>query len=40
MSIKKGSAPPRYDEDFKNGAVVLVTEKGLSLKNAAKDLGI
>ena len=40
MSIKKGSAPPRYDEEFKKGAMALVTEKGLSLKNAAKDLGI
>ena len=32
MSIKKGSAPLRYDEEFKKGAVALVTEKGLSLK--------
>lgn len=40
MSIKKGSAPPRYDEEFKRGAIALVTEKGLSLKNAANDLGI
>ena len=40
MSIKKGSAPPRYDEEFKKGAISLVTEKGMSLKSAAKDLGI
>ena len=40
MSNKKGSAPPRYDEDFKKGAISMVTEKGLSLKTAAKDLGI
>ena len=40
MSNKKGSAPPRYDEEFKKGAMAFVTEKGLSLKNAAKDLGI
>ena len=40
MSIKKGSAPPRYDEEFKKGAMALVTEKGMSLKNAARDLDI
>ena len=40
MSNKKGSAPPRYDEEFKKGAMALVTEKGMSLKNAAKDLNI
>ena len=28
MSIKKGSAPPRYDEEFKKEAMALVTEKG------------
>ena len=27
MSNKKGSAPPRYDEEFKKGAMALVTEK-------------
>ncbi len=35
MSIKKGSAPPRYDEEFKKGAMALVTEKGMPLKTAA-----
>ena len=40
MSNKKGSAPPRYDEEFKKGAMALVTEKGMPLKSAAKDLGI
>ena len=40
MSNKKGSAPPRYDEAFKKGAMALVTEKGMPLKTAAKDLGI
>ncbi len=48
MSNKKGSAPPRYDEEFKKGAMALVTkgamalvtEKGMPLKTAAKDLGI
>ena len=28
MSNKKGSAPPRYDEEFKK-AMALVTEKGI-----------
>ena len=28
MSIKKGSAPPRYDNAFKTGAVKMVTEQG------------
>ncbi len=28
MFIKKGSAPPRYDEEFKKGAMALVTDKG------------
>ena len=40
MSNKKGSAPPRYDEEFKKGAMALVTEKGMPLKTAAKNLGI
>lgn len=40
MSNKKGSAPPRYDEEFKKGAMALVTEKGMQLKSASKDLGI
>lgn len=36
---KKGT-PPRYDEDFKSGAVRLVTEQGRQPKEAAKELGI
>ena len=36
---KKGT-PPRYDEDFKAGAVRLVTEQGRQPKEAAKELGI
>ena len=45
MSNKKGSAPPRYDEEFKKGAMALVTEKekvqsffGLSLFYASQIL--
>ena len=40
MSNKKGSTPPRYDEEFNKGVMALVTEKGMPLKSAAKDLGI
>ena len=40
ISIKKGSAPPRYDNAFKTGAVKMVTEQGRSVKETASDLGI
>ena len=37
---KKGTAPPRYDEAFKAGAVRLVTEQGRQPAEVAKELGI
>ena len=37
---KKGAPPPRYDEEFKTGAVQMVTEQGREPKEVAKDLGI
>ena len=37
---KKGTAPPRYDETFKAGAVRLVTEQGRQPAEVAKELGI
>ena len=37
---KKGSAPPRYDETFKAGAVRLVTEQGRPPVEVARELGI
>ncbi len=37
---KKGTAPPRYDETFKAGAVRLVTEQGRQPTEVAKELGI
>ena len=37
---KKGTAPPRYDEAFKAGAVRLVTEQGRQPTEVAKELGI
>lgn len=37
---KKGSAPPRYDETFKTGAVRLVTEQGRPSREVAQELGI
>jgi len=40
MSIKKGSAPPRYDEAFKEGAIKLVTEQGRPHRQVAAELGI
>ncbi len=40
MSNRKGKAPPRYDEAFKEGAVKLVTEGGRQTPEVARDLGI
>lgn len=40
MRIKKGSAPPRYEESFKLGAVKLVVEGGRSPKEVATELGV
>jgi transposase-like protein len=37
---KKGTPPPRYDEEFKAGVVRLVTEQGRQPTEAAKELGI
>ena len=37
---KKGTAPRRYDEAFKAGAVRLVTEQGRQPVEVAKELGI
>ena len=40
MSNRKGKAPPRYDEAFKEGAVKLVTEDGRQTPEVAQELGI
>ena len=40
QKVKKGTAPPRYDEAFKAGAVRLVTEQGRQPTEVAKELGI
>jgi transposase len=40
MSIRKGKAPPRYDAEFKEGAVRLVTEQGRPSREVAAELGI
>lgn len=42
MSTKerKHTAPPRYDEAFKAGAVRMVTEQGRPSREVAKELGI
>ena len=37
---KKGTPPPRYDEEFKTGAARLVREQGRQPTEAAKELGI
>ena len=37
---KKRSAPPRYDDAFKAGAVSMVTEQGRSMRQVALELGI
>ena len=38
--MKKRTAPPRYDDAFKAGAVRLVTEQGRQPVEVAKELGI
>ena len=40
MPIPKGVVPPRYDKEFKEGAVKLVIEQGRTSKDVAKELGI
>jgi transposase len=40
MNKRKGKAPPRYDEAFKEGAVKLVTEQGRNSREVAEELGI
>lgn len=40
MPIPKGAVPPRYDKEFKEGAVKLVLEGGRPSKEVAKELGI
>ncbi|MFT8889894.1 MAG: transposase [Ethanoligenens sp.] len=37
---KKRAAPPRYDDDFKAGAIQLVTEQHLPCGNVASEFGI
>lgn len=40
MGNRKGQAPPRYDEAFKEGAIKLVTEQGRPSREVASELGI
>jgi transposase len=40
MNKRKGKAPPRYDEAFKEGAIKLVTEQGRQSTDVAAELGI
>ena len=42
MRTKEGkqTAPPRYDEEFKAGAVRMVIEQGRPSREVAKELGI
>jgi len=40
MGIPKGVVSPRYDKDFKDGAVKLVVEQGRPRKEVAKELGV
>ena len=37
---RKGTAPPRYDEAFKAGAIGMVTEQGRQPVEVARELGI
>jgi transposase-like protein len=38
--LKMGNNNSRYDDEFKAGAVRLVTEKRRPISSAAKDLGL
>lgn len=40
QKAKKGTPPPRYDDEFKAGAVRLVTEQGRQPTEVARELGI
>ena len=40
MNKRKGKAPPRYDEVFKEGAIKLVTEQNRQSREVARELGI
>jgi len=40
MAVKKGNAPPRYDEAFKIGAIKLVVDGGRSPKEVGQELGV
>ena len=40
MAIQKGTKRPRYDNDFKTGAIKLVVEQGRTRKDVASELGI
>ena len=40
MPLPKGVTPPRYDKEFKEGAVKLVIDQGRSIKTVAHELGI
>lgn len=37
---RKRTAPPRYDEAFKTGAIQMVTEQGHQPTEVARELGI
>ena len=40
MPNRKGITPPRYDKEFKEGAIKLVVEQGRSIKAVASELGV
>lgn len=40
MGNKNGIAPPQYDEKFKEGAILLVTEQESPSQEVATELGI
>ena len=40
MPLPKGKKPPRYDKEFKDGAMRLVVEQGRATKDVAIELGI
>ena len=40
MGRRKGQAPPRYDEAFREGAIKLVTEQGRPSREVEKEIGI
>jgi len=40
MPIPKGIMPPRYDKEFKEGAIKLIIEQGRQVREVSDELGV